>query len=243
MKGDGTLFHPLRQLVTDKEYAKHYVASVVGREHTIETYKVLFAEDEVDDLTLERLPCVLKPTHASGQVIILTNPEQPLDRALLKSWLRLDYYADKREHNGKYLRPKIIVEAYFSDAGEITPKDYKVFCFNGVPEVIQVDADRYGDHTQNFYDRSWNRLSCAYHVPNRPEDDPRPDSLENMLDVAARLSRPFSFIRVDLYTDGSEVKVGELTNLPNAANASFKPVEFDNMMGGLFKRAKDGGRA
>ena len=236
MKTDGMLYDPLRQLVTDKEYAKYYVAGVVGREHTIETYQVLSTEDEVDGLTLDRLPCVLKPTHASGHVMIQTGPEQPLDRALLKSWLRLDYYGDKREHNGKYLRPKIIVEEYFSDGSGTTPRDYKVFCFHGVPEVIQVDADRYGDHTQNFYDPSWHRLPCVYHVPNRPEGDPRPELLEKMLDVAARLSRSFSFIRVDLYTNKSAVKVGELTNLPNAANASFEPVEFDRMMGRLFER-------
>ena len=43
MKKDGTLLDPLRQFVTDKEYVKYYIASVVGWQHTIETYKVLHA--------------------------------------------------------------------------------------------------------------------------------------------------------------------------------------------------------
>ena len=49
-----------------------------------------------------------------------------------------------------------------------------------------------------------------------------------LLAVAARLSQPFPFPRVDMYARGSEVKVGELTNCPHNAGRPFSPqsVEF-----------------
>ncbi len=55
MKVDGTLFDPLRQFVTDKEYVKQYVAAVVGPQHTMETFQVLRTDEDVGRLELTRL--------------------------------------------------------------------------------------------------------------------------------------------------------------------------------------------
>jgi hypothetical protein len=33
-------------------------------------------------------------------------------------------------------------------------KDYKFFCFDGEPRLIQVDFDRFRNHKRNLYDRS-----------------------------------------------------------------------------------------
>lgn len=31
-------------------------------------------------------------------------------------------------------------------------KDYKIFCFNGEPEFIQIDYDKFTNHKRKFYD-------------------------------------------------------------------------------------------
>ena len=234
MKVDGALLDPLRQFVSDKEYVKYYIGSVVGWEHTIETYKVLRSPDEVDSLKLERFPCVFKPTHSSDSVLFMNCQERILDRELLKSWFAVDYYKIGREQNYKYLRPKVMVEEFFSEDGYTVPNDYKVLCFGGVPKIIQVDSDRYGEHIQHFYDLSWNRLRFDVGFDKKPEDDPRPVMLEDMLDIAARLSSQFSFIRVDMYCNDRDVKVGELTNCPHSALRKFNPPEAEFMLGRLF---------
>ena len=37
-------------------------------------------------------------------------------------------------------------------------KDYKFFCFDGVPRLVQIDFDRYTNHKRNVYDTEWNLL-------------------------------------------------------------------------------------
>lgn len=235
MKVDGTFLDPLRQFVSDKEYVKHYIAAIVGRQHTLETFKILRFAAEVDQLVLDRFSCVIKPTHLSGPVLFHPDSDKPLDRELLKRWLKLSRYKIARATNCRYLKPKIIVEEFFSEDGQTVPDDYKVHCFEGVPKLIQVDTDRFGDHTQSLYDTSWNRLPIAWGYPSRAEDDPRPAQLNLMLDVAARLSKPFSYIRVDMYTNGMEVRVGELTNSPNGAHARTYPADAEFTLGRLFE--------
>ena len=218
---------------------KYYIASVVGwHVHTIETYKVLHSPEDVDSLELERFPCVLKPTHSSGPVLFMTDPSQTLDRKLLKNWFEIDYYKGSREQNYKYLRPKVIVEEFFSEDGHTAPSDYKIFCFNGVPKFIQVDSDRHIHHSRNFYDTSWNRLAFTLLYPGKPADDPKPALLADMLDIAGRLACPFSFIRVDMYTDDAELRVGELTNCPGSANEKVTPPTAEFTLGRLFEQGE-----
>ena len=88
------------------------------------------------------------------------------------------------------------------------PKDYKLFCFHGVPKMIQVDAERFHRHTRNFYDVRWNRLPVTYLYPRGPEDE-EPPLLEEMLGVASQLASKFSFVRVDLYANRRACLRGE----------------------------------
>ncbi|MCY4556519.1 MAG: ATP-grasp fold amidoligase family protein [Chloroflexi bacterium] len=55
-----------------------------------------------------------------------------------------------------------------------------------------------------------------------------------MLDIAARLSAPFPFVRVDLYASATEFRVGELTFCPNAGNVRVEPDSADIELGKLF---------
>ena len=154
-----------------------------------------------------------------------------MDRELLRHWLRLDNYRKTREQNHKYLRPKIIVEEFFSEDGRTVPSDYKVFCFDGVPKFISFDVGRFVNLTSNLYDDAWNRLPYALLRPTRTQDDPPPAQLERMLNIASKLSKPFSFISVDLYTDGTAVKVGELTNCPESSNGRITPSSGEYALG------------
>jgi hypothetical protein len=51
----------------------------------------------------------------------------------------------------------------------------------------------------------------------------KPDNLGEMLSVAESLSKCFGFIRVDLYSDGSQCLVGEVTNCHEGAAGRFIP--------------------
>lgn len=233
IKTDGTLLDPLRQFISDKEYVKLYVAVQAGQQHAVKTYGVLHSEDEVDCLELSQFPCVIKPTHASGHVLFQMSPEDPLNRDLLKTWLRHDYYRNNREQNYKHLTPKVIIEEFITDDGRNPAPDYKILCFGGTPQLIQIDLDRYGTHLQHFYDTAWNRLQYSVGFESKPESDPKPPQLEKMLEIAEKLSYAFPFVRVDMYVSNTEVKVGELTNCPHSANRPFSPGSVEFALGRL----------
>ena len=231
LKVDGTLLDPLYQFVSDKEYAKFYINAVVGRQLTLKTFQILRHDDEVDSLQLDCFPCVVKPSHLTGEVQFCYENDDSLDRDLMKRWLRMNLYRSSRPQDYKHLSPKILVEEFFSEAGLSVPNDYKVFCFGGSPAFIQVDADRFTFHTRNFYDTSWKRLPLTLIYPSREEDYPRPGQLEEMLDIAAKLSAPFPFIRVDLYASSKAIKVGELASIPESAGGRIEPPSGEYVLG------------
>ena len=233
IKTDGSLLDPLCQFVTDKEFAKQYIENVVGPGYAPETYRVLRNTDDVMAFVPDRIPCVLKPTHLSGPIIFHTDPDGLPESNTLLEWLHRERYRSTREANYRHLRPKIIVEEFLSEDGLSVPKDYKLFCFHGVPKLIQVDSDRFGEHMRNFYDTGWNRLPMTFRYPGGPGDE-RPRLLEEMLSVATRLASRFSFVRVDLYASGAHVRAGELTFCPEGANAPILPPTADIELARLF---------
>lgn len=237
---DGDLLDPLRQFVTDKEYAKWYVSATAGERYTLKTLAILNRVEEVDRLRLTHFPSVVKPTHLSGEVLFFREDDGALDRERLKGWFGANLYREAREQNYRWLRPRIMVEEYFDVSGAPVPDDYKVFCYRGEPRFIQVDSGRFTSHTRNLYDTSWRRLPCSIHYPAREEDDARPGPLARMLEIASRLAAPFDFMRVDLYVNGDDIRVGELTSCPGGALERLLPATCDERLGSLLLT---GGRA
>lgn len=230
MKIDGTLLDPLRQFVSDKEFVKTYVAGIIGDQYNIETFDILRRLSEIETYKPVRFPCVVKPTHLSGPARICYSTEAFPHTTLLKNWMEASHYRRSREQNYKHLKPKIIIEEFISDNGKNIPLDYKIYCFYGVPKFIHVDHGRFNEHTRNFYDTEWRRLDIEWAYPSKAHSDPKPEALSEMLGLASALSTPFDFIRVDLYSVGGRVRVGELTNCPDGANGVIRPKQMESTL-------------
>ena len=219
MKTTNEIIDPLRVFVSDKEFVKLYVKAVVGDAYNVPTIAVIRDVDDVDDFDFP-VACCIKPTQASGYVVLRKNGES-VDRERIKGWFCLDYYKISREANYKYLRPKIIVEPLVFESSNI--EDYKFFCYNGVPKMIQVSVDRYIDHKRLYFDSSWNVLDFSIACPKADTVLMKPENFEEMLSVAAQLSAGFGFVRVDMYSDGKRCLVGEMTNCHGGADEVFIP--------------------
>lgn len=219
LKTSDEILEPLRVFVSDKEHVKQFVREKLGDEYNVPTIAVLRSPREVDSFDFPP-DCCVKPTHASGQVI-LRKDGAPIDRERIKRWFDIDYYHAGREWNYRGLEAKVIVEPLIF--GGTNVEDFKIFCFNGDPRLIQVDIDRYVNHTRKFFDVNWVEQDFSILYPRSGADFPRPASLEKMLEVARTLSAPFSFVRIDLYSDGEQVLVGEITNCSENAGGIFVP--------------------
>ena len=166
LKTSGEILRPLRAFTSDKELVKLYIKAVVGDRYNVPTLAVLRTAADCQTFEFPHR-CVIKPTHLSGKVI-LRRAGEPIDFEIIERWFSTNYYAVGREANYRHLEPKLIVEPFvFEDEN---PNDYKVFCFDGKPRLIQVDSDRQAGHRRDLFDVRWQRqpFSFVYAQAERP---------------------------------------------------------------------------
>lgn len=218
MKVDGVLSEPLRAQITDKEFLKDYIREAIGDQYNVQTIAVLRSKEAAQCFPYP-YRCIIKPTHLSGPVILRRSGEA-IDKKEIFEWFEVNYYIGSRESNYRNLAPKVIIEPILFDNENID--DFKIFCVDGVPKLIQVDSDRHINHKRSMYSPDWIKQDYCFVYP-QGIDVPRPKNLSQMLGIAAKLSAAFDFIRVDLYSNGSQIYVGELTNCPENVMGKFVP--------------------
>ena len=118
--------------------------------------------------------------------------------------------------------------------------DYKFLCFQGKPKYIVLDVDRYKDHKRNIYDTNWNFIDVHTDHPTFGDSFPKPIELDEMLQIARKLSEDFPCVRVDLYVVNRKIYFGELTFYPWTGYVKFDPDEFDFSLGNHFTLIYDG---
>lgn len=197
--------------------------------------------DSFEELDFKELPekFVMKTTNSS-QTNVLCKNKNDLDLVKIKSdfshWLKREHFDYGREWAYKYLKPRIIVEELLVDnknpGSDI--KDYKFMCFDGKPEFIVYDSDRFSGHRRNIYDLEWNDLNIKTDCEPIEERIERPTKLDELIEIAKILSKGFPFVRVDLYYVNEKIYFGELTFYPWSGYVSFEPDEFDYLLGEKF---------
>lgn len=220
LKTSGELSTPLRVNTTDKVLVKDYVREKVGPNFTVPTIAILETLESALEYDFPAR-CVIKPTHVSGLVMRRLSGE-PIDRSVFEMWFNYNYYFGTRERQYYSLKPRIIVEEFAFD--EDVPKDYKFFCYNGKPGMILVSRNRFSSLCLNYYDVQWNRLPFEKIYPRSEDPDPIPNNIDQMLDLAARLSQDFGFVRIDLYSNGVNTLLGEITHTPSNLRSHFFPL-------------------
>ncbi|MCK9265906.1 glycosyltransferase [bacterium] len=193
------------------------------------------------DIDFKKLPdkFVLKATHGSGWNIICKD-KNTYDwlgwKLVMKSWLKQNLYYYGREWVYKDIKPQIICEKYIEGIENQNLMDYKFFCFNGKPKLIQIDIDRFIKHKRDMYDTEWKRLPFMYNFQNSANKAiESPANLPKMLKIAEALSIGYPFARVDLYNVGTTIIFGEITFFPESGFGKFKPAEYDFKLGNFLQ--------
>ena len=221
---------PLYTKMVDKYEVRKIIADRVGEEFLI---PLLGVWDKFDDIDFEKLPnqFVLKCTHDSGGLTICTDKskfDKGTARRKIESCLKKNYYTNSREWPYKDVKPRIIAEAYMVDESGWELKDYKIFCFNGHAEYVEVDFNRYVKHKLNPYDFDWNPLNfCDDSKNDYDANIPKPKRLMEMREIAEKLSRDLDFLRVDFYSIEDKIYIGELTLCPGSGFIAFDPKNTD----------------
>ena len=201
----------------------------------------------VNDIDFDVLPnsLIFKVNNGDGKgtnliVQDLKNEDKNKLRKVLTGWLkRKNIGALSAEPQYKNMRPCIIAEELLPlPCGGTSLIDYKIWCVHGKVKYVWTCSDRDedgGGAEVMTYDLDWNahpEFSVFTSEYRRGELLPRPKNLEEMFDVAQKLSNGFPQLRVDLYNIDGKIYFGELTFTSQGGMMEFYTPEF------LFKLGK-----
>ncbi len=223
--------------LVDKYEFRKYIAEKFGPEYLIPLIGIY---DTVEEIPWENLPnsFALKCTHGSGCNIICEDKSKlDIGKAIkkLRYWMNRNWYWGGREWPYKYVKPRIVIEAYMSEDnaqnGSLT--DYKLYCFNGEPQYCQVIANRRIRETIDFFDTSWNHMefSGLARCPHAAILPSCPKNFKKMLEIAKSLSESTFFVRIDMYEINGTLFCGEFTLYPLNGFGQFRPVEWNYILG------------
>jgi len=206
---------PRFAILSDKLAARDYVADRVGPGRQA---ALLWSGDNPAAIPFASLapPYVLKSSHASAHVLLVhdrASLDEAAARARAAGWLAHRFGDQLHEPGYIPVPPRLLVEAMLLAADGAQPTEYRIFCFDGEPHVIQMTtATRSGPAgIVGFFTPDWAVVPIVLATTERPPPPPRPARMDAALDLARRLSAGFSHARVDLFDAADGLFVGEIT--------------------------------
>lgn len=241
-------------LWADKVDVRNYVADKIGPSYLIPLVGVY---EQPENVVLGDLPdeCVIKPSHGSGAVMILSNREglekkiaqfNSLDlwkrfefskenvtetglQSVLNFWLKTSYYNDcghYPEFAYKHVKPRILIEKLLKSGVNIA-SDYRFFIFNGICEYVEVDQSWNNSPTRDMFDVDWRPVQVQLKFPKAVTPPPRPVEFPKMIALAEKLADGVDHVRVDFYLIDNQIYFGEMTNYHTSGRQVFKPKSFN----------------
>ena len=198
-----------------------------------------------DDIDWDTLPerFVIKDTLGSGgNAVIVCDSKANCDKEAILSqcekWVNCRFKHAGREHIYDANRHRIIIESYLDSSKELEGLvDYKFFCFDGNPKFLYVISDRVlgKEAVLGIYDIDFNLLPFE-RTDEKPSLHPlvKPQNYERMIEISRILSDGFPEVRVDLYDIDGNIYFGEMTFFDGSGYMTFKPDEFDKVLGENF---------
>lgn len=232
---------PIHRVMADKFLVKDYISTKIGKQYVIPLIGVWDNENEID---FDKLPnqFVLKCNHNSGTGMVICKDKSKIDfdqvKSVLHQGLREDYFPISREYAYKNIPRKIIAEQYMEDTKTNELRDYKFFCFDGVPKALFIASGRsQGEEniTFDFFDMEFNHLPFTNGHPNAKVLPEKPLCFEEMKKLAAQLSVGIPHVRVDFYEIDGRVYFGEFTFSHWGGFKPFDPEEWDYTFGSWIK--------
>ena len=124
-----------------------------------------------------------------------------------------NYYYINREWPYRNIERKILAETYLCDG----PEDYKFYCYNGYADEVLVCIERNTGHPKfYFFNQDWELQRHNKRGKEAPTDFtlPKPEGMDQMFEMASKLSEGLPYVRVDMYNVDGKIYFGEITFYP-----------------------------
>lgn len=236
-----------KQLITDcadKYRVREYIKSC-GCAEILNT--LIDSWDRVEDIDWDKLPekFVIKWNFGCGHNLIVPDKSRldiPQAIKKLKEWYKTrdTFYLSHSELHYKGIKPKLICERLIETDDGSLPVDYKLYCFGGEPHCVMLCLGRDTDGQRPkfyFLDKDgkllrYNKTGAA--APENFRID-LPQGYADLFKYASKITKPFPFVRCDLYLEKGKVIFGELTFTPNGGCDSNLLQEAQNALGAKVK--------
>lgn len=227
--------NPLYTKIVDKYEVKQYISGIIGDHYIIPTIGVW---DSPKDIDFNSLPnrFVLKTTFGGGgDGIAICRDKEHADINVIREKIEKSFntnpYLRAREWPYKNVPHRVIAEKYMEDdSGEL--RDYKFYCFDGVPKVMLVASNRFTNHNFNYFDMDFKVLPITSAMgSNADVSFERPACFDEMKEIAAKLSTGFAHVRVDLYYCEGKTYFGELTLYDSSGFDDLNSEEWNQRFG------------
>ena len=230
--------NPLVWKCSDKYELREYALSCgLTEENFPKLYGVYNNAKEID---FSKFPdkFVLKCSHGCGFNFICTDKnkiDENKVRKLLNKWKRENFGLISAETQYLHSKRYIYCEEYIENEKNEFPMDYKIYCFNGKAKLVLVCSERKEKTRLNFFDLNWNELMIGKPDYRSNKELKKPERLEEMINLAEKLSIPFPFVRIDFYEYKGNVILGEMTFTPAANCAQYYTKDGNLFLGDMLE--------
>lgn len=224
---------PLKTQLADKYLARDWIKEQIGEEYLV---PLLGVWDSFEQIKFKTLPdkFILKCNHSCGKNIIVKD-KKSFDKKRAKrkfnEWLKQNFALRWYELHYFNIKPMIIAEKLLEPENGEPLYDYRIHCLGGKPEWIKITNQNLPNRPGKTYDPDWQLAPFQYGLQLEPV--PKPKNLDKMLELATKLSKPFNFVRVDLYNVDGQIYFGEMTFTPAIGGYKIEPQEYDTILGDL----------
>lgn len=208
--------NPQYTIMADKYLAKEWVAEKIGKEYITPTLAMYNSVDEIDINSLPK-KFVLKCNHDSGSTIVCSDKaafEFCEAKRKLEAWIKKNYYYSEFEWVYKNIKRCIIAEQYIDNENSSIVNDslvtYKFMCFNGEPKIMYITVKN-DDIWEDYFDMEYQPLNIKRKYRHSDSLLPKPQTWNEMRNIARKLSEGVPFLRVDLYEIGGKPRFSECT--------------------------------
>ncbi len=215
---------------TDKVKVRDFIREKIGAEYLKPVLQICNSFDEID---FNKFPdsLVIKCNHGCKWHYIIKNKEEYLKnkrlveitRRNITGWLEQDYSLwGGFEIQYRGIQPKILIEPLLRDDINTSPREIEVYCFNGVPKIF-VNVKYKEKREICYYDENLNFIDLLFHPDgnNKIIKEKTDDLLYRTIDLSSRLSKDFSFVRVDWLIYKNQLYFNELTFTPYSGFIKF----------------------
>jgi hypothetical protein len=204
---------------SDKVLVRDYVRERLGDKYLTKMYQV---HDHFDQISFDLLPdsFVIKTNHDSGTVVLVRN-KMSFDLVSAKERIEKALKRPFGWKNGEwaysYIKPKVLVEEYIEPNSPTPPPDYKFYCVEGKVKFCHYIYDRGSKTKEQTIDLDGVDMKTDLYSGFKYGDAfIKPGNWNEMISVAEQIGRGFKYVRVDMFSIGDRIVVGEMTFWPMA---------------------------